>query len=69
MGYKHGSGLGRHEQGITAPIETSKQRGRSGIGHTVKELEPANLVWDDTYEVFNRIDLLLCYAYNYLSFY
>lgn len=59
MGYKKGSGLGRNKQGIVAPIEASKQRGRRGIGHSVKQLEPANLVWDDTYEVifYSFIDL------------
>lgn len=50
MGYEKGKGLGRHKQGITAPIEASTQRGRSGIGRRVKQLEPAKLVWDDTYE-------------------
>ncbi|XP_075224003.1 cap methyltransferase 1 [Lycorma delicatula] len=50
MGYKKGTGLGRNQQGITAPIEASKQRGRHGIGHAAKQLEPADLVWDNKYE-------------------
>ena len=32
MGYKEGSGLGKHNQGRSSIIEASKHKGRLGLG-------------------------------------
>ena len=48
MGYKEGSGLGKNAQGRTEIIEASQQRGRRGLGLTVKGLEPSGDVeWSE----------------------
>ena len=36
MGHQDGKGLGRYGQGITAPINESNQKGRSGLGNEKK---------------------------------
>lgn len=41
MGYKAGTGLGKHEQGRTNIVEASLQRGRRGLGLNLKGLEPS----------------------------
>lgn len=46
MGYKEGKGLGREDQGRTAPVELSTQRGRRGLGLVVKGFEGAPQKWD-----------------------
>lgn len=52
MGFRAGHGLGKDAQGRTEPIEVSKQRGRRGLGLSMKGLEPANLEWISDKEVF-----------------
>ncbi|KAG8226395.1 hypothetical protein J437_LFUL011933 [Ladona fulva] len=51
MGHKKGEGLGKHGKGIVEPVELSTQRGRQGLGFSVKGLEAANLQWDSSQEV------------------
>ncbi|KAL8619662.1 hypothetical protein ACOMHN_019717 [Nucella lapillus] len=46
MGYTEGTGLGKHGQGRQEIIETSKQRGRRGLGHKIEGFEPADIEWD-----------------------
>lgn len=41
MGYKEGSGLGKHAQGRVNIVEASLQRGRRGLGLNLKGLEPS----------------------------
>ena len=45
MGYKKGSGLGRHGQGRKEIVEASSQKGRRGLGHIVPMFEPSDVVW------------------------
>lgn len=46
MGYKSGLGLGKHEQGITNPIDIPINLNHSGLGSLKNDL---NKTWD--YEV------------------
>lgn len=45
MGYKKGAGLGRFEQGIVKPIESSKQKGKRGLGMTLRGFEQSDVEW------------------------
>ena len=62
MGYSEGKGLGRNEQGRVDIVESSKQRGRRGLGLQLEGLEAdedAKWLLDEE-EV--RILLLLCHS-------
>ena len=50
MGFKEGTGLGKNQQGMVNPIEVSKQRGRRGLGLTIKGLEAEEVEWDSSRE-------------------
>ncbi|XP_050074447.1 cap-specific mRNA (nucleoside-2'-O-)-methyltransferase 1 [Anopheles maculipalpis] len=50
MGYKAGTGLGKTGQGRVDLIETSTQKGRSGLGMKLNELHTAAEQWDGTAE-------------------
>lgn len=52
MGHKAGEGLGKHGQGISEPIASSTQRGRTGLGHNAGKATARdfNEVWDETTE-------------------
>ncbi|XP_071486988.1 cap-specific mRNA (nucleoside-2'-O-)-methyltransferase 1-like [Diadema antillarum] len=52
MGYQAGKGLGKKEEGRVNIIETSKQRGRRGLGLKMEGFEPSSLVtWSGTEEI------------------
>jgi len=50
MGHQPGKGLGLRGQGITTPVEASKQRGRRGLGLIIKGLEEGRVEWDPSQE-------------------
>lgn len=50
MGHQPGKGLGLKGQGITAPVEHSKQRGRRGLGLIIEGLEEGKVEWDPSME-------------------
>lgn len=33
MGYIHGKGLGKNQQGISTPVEAAKRKGKAAIGY------------------------------------
>lgn len=48
MGYKAGTGLGKHEQGRVEIVEASMQRGRRGLGLNLQGLEPSmDVEWNE----------------------
>lgn len=54
MGHQEGKGLGKHGQGIVAPVEASMQKGRRGLGHLIKGFTPSDAGWD-----FDREDVTI----------
>ena len=54
MGYQKGKGLGRYGEGRVDIVESSKQRGRRGLGHITEGFEASDdLVWEDAEEVIS----------------
>ena len=51
MGYEKGKGLGKHGQGRVEIVGASKQRGRRGLGLTLRGFEPSDVLWDYEKEV------------------
>ncbi|XP_038074653.1 cap-specific mRNA (nucleoside-2'-O-)-methyltransferase 1-like [Patiria miniata] len=52
MGYQKGKGLGLRGEGRVDIVESSKQRGRRGLGHVTEGFEASDdLVWEDNEEV------------------
>lgn len=56
MGHTEGSGLGRHSQGIVAPIEESSQIGRKGLGFGDKIFDKRINFWDESTDPVTHIE-------------
>lgn len=63
MGYKEGTGLGKHAQGRVEIVEASLQRGRRGLGLTIKGLEPsADVEWSEENDKVVSKSLAICFT-------
>lgn len=52
MGFREGEGLGKYGQGRQEIVEASKQKGRRGLGLTLKGFDgEVNINWQDEPEV------------------
>lgn len=52
MGFREGEGLGKYGQGRQEIVETSNQKGRRGLGLTLKGFDgELNIRWQDEPEV------------------
>lgn len=57
MGYKKGKGLGKNESGRVDIVEASNQRGRRGLGLTLKGLEgKSGATWEEDEEIMIKQD-------------
>ena len=62
MGYKAGTGLGKHEQGRVEIVEASMQRGRRGLGLNLQGLEPSmDVEWNEEEDQVRRLS---CFAWK-----
>lgn len=63
MGFREGEGLGKYGQGRKEIIEASAQRGRRGLGLTLKGFQgDLNVDWQDEPEVqqhFQKVSFIL----------
>ena len=48
MGYNTGEGLGKFGQGRAEIVESSKQRGRRGLGFEIEGLQADDVGWVET---------------------
>ena len=54
MGYRSGEGLGKTQQGITAPITESLHKGRRGLGYNLEGLEREDVKWEEEEVLYLR---------------
>lgn len=67
MGFKEGTGLGKHHQGRVQPIEVSQQRGRRGLGMQIKGLEAEEVEWDSSRETIEVEESVIWFpSHDYL---